>query len=195
MEWDGGWTWYRTRGRARWRRTAPLMILHGGPGAAHDYLETSRRWQATGRPCVLYDQIGCGRSEHRRDAPADFWSVELFRRELTALLAHLGIADRYHLLGQSWGGMLGMEHALGQPSGLRSLVIANSPRIDGAVGAGGQPPAHASSGRGAGDARRATRTRERPTARSTSEPSMVFYERHLCRIVHFPTHCNAHLRR
>src|SRR5207245_2876395 len=62
-----------------------------------------------------------------RDAPADFWTIELFCRELHALLEHLGVASRYHLLGQSWGGMLAMEHALSHPSGLRCLVVANSP--------------------------------------------------------------------
>jgi L-proline amide hydrolase len=39
----------------------------------------------------------------------------------------LNLAGRYHVLGQSWGGMLGMEHALEHPTGLRSLVVANSP--------------------------------------------------------------------
>ena len=51
----------------------------------------------------------------------------MFAGSSTALLEHLGIAGRYHVLGQSWGGMLGMEHALEHPSGLRSLVVANSP--------------------------------------------------------------------
>ena len=53
-----------------------------------------------------------GETRELPDAPAGFWTVELFRRELTALLEHLNIAGRYHVLGQSWGGMLGAEHAL-----------------------------------------------------------------------------------
>lgn len=107
---------------------APLVIVHGGPGAAHDYVESIADLASTaGRPCVLYDQIGCGRSQHLLDAPPEFWTVELFARELNALVEHLGIAQRYHVLGQSWGGMLGMEHALERPPGLRSLVVANSP--------------------------------------------------------------------
>src|SRR5262249_52819383 len=126
--WDAGWTWYRVEGELGADGPAPLMILHGGPGAAHDYVEPiADLANATGRACVLYDQIGCGRSQHRPDAPADFWTVELFRRELLALLEQLGVAGRYHVLGQSWGGMLGMEHAITKPTGLRSLVIANSP--------------------------------------------------------------------
>jgi L-proline amide hydrolase len=129
LEWEGGWTWYRLEGDLGGDDDpAPLVILHGGPGAAHDYLEpVADLATIAGRPCVLYDQIGCGRSQHLPDAPADFWTVELFARELTALVEHLGIAGRYHILGQSWGGMLGMEHALGHPPGLRALVVANSP--------------------------------------------------------------------
>jgi L-proline amide hydrolase len=128
MDWEGGWTWYRVDGDLGASGPAPLVILHGGPGAAHDYLEPVADLASTaGRPCVLYDQIGCGRSQHLPDAPAGFWTVELFRRELAALVEHLNIAGRYHVLGQSWGGMLGMEHALEHPTGLRSLVVANSP--------------------------------------------------------------------
>jgi L-proline amide hydrolase len=128
MTWELGWTWYRVEGELRADGPAPLVLLHGGPGAAHDYLEPLAVLAETaGRPCVLYDQLGCGLSQHLPEAPSGFWTVELFRRELDELLAHLGIAGRYHVLGQSWGGMLGMEHALEHGPGLRSLVIANSP--------------------------------------------------------------------
>jgi L-proline amide hydrolase len=104
------------------------VLLHGGPGGAHDYLEPlAELARIAARPCVLYDQIGCGRSQHLPDAPAEFWTVELFCRELDALLEQLGIAGRHHVLGHSWGGMLGMEYALRRPPGLRSLVVADSP--------------------------------------------------------------------
>jgi L-proline amide hydrolase len=53
--------------------------------------------------------------------------VQLFKDELVALLAHLGISDRYIVLGQSWGGMLAMEHALTNPAGLDAIVVCNSP--------------------------------------------------------------------
>ena len=126
--WDGGWTWYRVEGELGEDGSAPLVTLHGGPGGAHDYVEPiADLARIADRPCVLYDQIGCGRSQHLPDAPVEFWTVELFRRELAALLDQLGIARRYHVLGQSWGGMLGMEHALEHPPGLRSLIVADSP--------------------------------------------------------------------
>jgi L-proline amide hydrolase len=128
MDWGGGRTWYRVDGDLGAGGRAPLVIVHGGPGVPHDYLEpVADLVGMVRRPCVLYDQIGCGRSQHLPDAPADFWTVRLFDRELAALVEHLDIDGRYHVLGQSWGGMLGMEHALGHPPGLRSLVVANSP--------------------------------------------------------------------
>src|SRR5262249_34085217 len=81
----------------------------------------------SGRGCVLYDQVGCGRSTHLPEAPADFWTVQLFKDELVDLTRHLGIADRYAVVGQSWGGMLALEHALDHPAGLRAIVVADSP--------------------------------------------------------------------
>src|SRR5579863_7578553 len=128
VEWDGHRTWFGLEGELQAGGPTPLVILHGGPGAAHDYLEPIGELAAiSGRPCVFYDQIGCGRSEHLADAPSEFWTVELFERELEAVVEELGIADRYHVLGQSWGGMLGLEHALRRPGGLRSLVLSSSP--------------------------------------------------------------------
>jgi L-proline amide hydrolase len=105
-------------------------VLHGGPGATHDYLtplaDLADRKHG-GRPVVLYDQLGNGRSTHHPDRGADFWTVDLFVRELANLVEHLGIGDRYHVLGQSWGGMLAMEYALDHPEGLRAIVVADSP--------------------------------------------------------------------
>jgi L-proline amide hydrolase len=186
LHWDEGWTWYRVVGDPGGGGLAPLVLLHGGPGASHDYLEPlSALTDQTGRACVFYDQLGCGRSQHLPDAPQGFWRPELFCRELDALLAHLQISDRYHLLGQSWGGMLAMEHALRQPPGLRSLVIANSP---------------ASMRLWIQEANRLRRllpedvqqtlTRHEDAGTTDSEEyqqaMMRFYERHLCRIVPFP---------
>ena len=93
---------------------------------AHNYLEPLGQLAHDGRPVIFYDQLGCGLSTHLRDAPHDFWSVELFLDELDALLNLLGIASGYHLLGQSWGGMLAAEHAVTAPEGLRSLTLSNS---------------------------------------------------------------------
>ncbi len=76
----------------------------------------------------MYDQLGCGLSTHLPHLKGNdsFWTVTLFLRELENLISHLGITS-YDLLGQSWGGMLGSEHAILRPKGLHSLIIADSP--------------------------------------------------------------------
>ncbi|KAA0100921.1 alpha/beta fold hydrolase [Mycolicibacterium sp. P1-18] len=107
--------------------TLPLFVLHGGPGMAHDYVRNlAELADETGRVVVHYDQIGCGRSTHLPEAPTEFWTPALFVDEFHAVRTALGI-DRYHVLGQSWGGMLGAEIAVRRPDGLVSLSICNSP--------------------------------------------------------------------
>jgi L-proline amide hydrolase len=127
MKWQHGNTWYRVVGDLKSGKT-PIMVLHGGPGAGHNYCEPIADLIAqTGRAAVLYDQIGCGNSTHLPNAPKEFWTPELFMKELVLLTKHLGISDNYAIVGQSWGGMLGMQFAITQPAGLKAIVIADSP--------------------------------------------------------------------
>jgi L-proline amide hydrolase len=123
---EGGETWYRVTGSLDTVGPAPLVVLHGGPGATHDYLLSLGDLAAGGRAIVHYDQLGNGRSSHYPERGADFWTVELFVRELHNLVGALGIAERHHVLGQSWGGFLAQEYALTQPGGLRSIVLADT---------------------------------------------------------------------
>jgi L-proline amide hydrolase len=117
-------TWFRITGDLE-AGAAPLVLLHGGPGATHDYL-LSMTDLAADRAVVHYDQLGNGRSTHYPGRGADFWTVDLFVRELHSLVTALGIADRHHVLGQSWGGFLAQEYAFTGPPGLRSLVLADT---------------------------------------------------------------------
>jgi proline iminopeptidase len=113
-----GRTWYRVTGEGG--RT-PLVCLHGGPGSTHNYFRPLERL-ADERPVVLYDQLGCGRS----DRPDDLaWCLEVFTDELERLRHQLGL-DEIHLLGTSWGGMLALEHALGDGGSIRSLVLSST---------------------------------------------------------------------
>jgi L-proline amide hydrolase len=128
LERDGRRTWYRIVGELEpGAERAPVVICHGGPGATHDYVAPIAELHRDGRACVLYDQLGNGRSDHLPDADKAFWTTDLFKAELGALVEHLGIAGRYHVIGQSWGGMLAMDHALDHPPGLVSVVAADSP--------------------------------------------------------------------
>src|SRR5207245_268819 len=101
-----------------------LLTLHGGPGAAHDYLESLDAIAATGRRVIYYDQLGCGNSGLPVPAP-DWWTIPLYVEEVGVVREALGL-DRVHLLGQSWGGMLAQEYALTQPAGLASLILAST---------------------------------------------------------------------
>jgi L-proline amide hydrolase len=182
FSWNGHETWYQVVGALDGASSkTPVVICHGGPGAAHDYVEPIADLSRFGRACVLYDQLGCGKSEHLPDAPADFWTVQLFKEELTALTRHLGVGDRYAVVGQSWGGMLAMECALDRPAGLRAIVVADSP---------------ASMKLWVSEANRLRRdlpedvqetlTRHEQDG-TTSDPEYetavrVFYDRHLCRV-------------
>lgn len=118
-------TWYRIVGEREEPGKLPLMCLHGGPGAAHDYLDSLSALAENGRRVIFYDQLGCGRSAISESKP-ELWTVELYVEEVDVVREALGL-DRLHLLGQSWGGMLGMQYALTQPPGLASLTVASSP--------------------------------------------------------------------
>jgi L-proline amide hydrolase len=116
--------WYRVVGDQDAPGKLPLLCLHGGPGAAHDYLEPIEAMAATGRRVIFYDQLGCGNSDHPNHP--EMWTVPLFVEEVGVIREALGLAHT-HILGQSWGGMLAMEYALTQPQGLAGLIIADSP--------------------------------------------------------------------
>jgi L-proline amide hydrolase len=129
LPFSAGETWYRITGDLD-SGVTPLVVAHGGPGATHQYLLSLTAFadpDGPARPVIHYDQLGCGNSTHLPGADPSYWTVELFLDELDNLLYQLGIADSYHLLGQSWGGMLAAEHAVRRPAGLKRLVISNSP--------------------------------------------------------------------
>src|SRR5215471_12038013 len=95
LEWETHTTWYQVVGTIEPdSELAPIVLAHGGPGASHDYIEPIAELSRSGRACILYDQVGCGRSQHLQDAPAEFWKPQLFKDELVALTRHLGVDER-----------------------------------------------------------------------------------------------------
>ncbi len=114
----GGNVWYRIAGREK--AGVPVLMVHGGPGAPHDYLEPLAAL-ADERPVVFYDQLGCGNSDRPDDQA--LWTTARFVEELAAVRAALGLRE-VHILGQSWGTMLAVEYMLAKkPGGVRSLVL------------------------------------------------------------------------
>ncbi|KAI0081479.1 proline-specific peptidase [Panus rudis PR-1116 ss-1] len=105
----------------------PLIVLHGGPGATHLYVEDIAQLnQLFGIPVIFYDQIGNGQSTHLPEKKGDegFWTVQLFIDELNNLISELEIKE-FDILGHSWGGMLAASFAITQPKGLRRLVLSS----------------------------------------------------------------------
>jgi L-proline amide hydrolase len=187
VRFSDGETWYRITGDLD-SGVTPLVVAHGGPGATHLYLLSLTAFadvDGPARPVVHYDQLGCGNSTHLPDADPSYWNVDLFLDELDNLLDHLGIADSYHLLGQSWGGMLASEHAVRRPTGLKRLVISNSPAsmplwLEAAASLRAELPAEVEE-----------TLRKHEEAETTDSPEYaaamkVFYDRHVCRVVPNP---------
>ena len=177
-------TWYRISGDLGAGKP-PVVILHGGPGVAHNYVDSYKLLALQGRAVIHYDQIGCGNSTLLPEKGADFWTPQLFIDELENLVDHLGIRPAFHVLGQSWGGMLGAEYGVTRPKGLKSLTIANSPAsmklwVEEANRLRADMPV---------EIQDALNRHEK--AGTTSDPeyqqaTMAFYERHVCRVVPFP---------
>lgn len=115
----GGEVWFKIIGSGD---AIPLLTLHGGPGAGHDYLEPLEAL-ASDRPVVFFDQLGCGKSDKPDDL--SLWRIERFVEEVTAVRKALGL-ERVHLLGHSWGGWLAIEYMMDRPPGIVSLILAST---------------------------------------------------------------------
>jgi proline iminopeptidase len=99
-----------------------VVVLHGGPGAHHDYLLPGFDLLACGRTLIYYDQRGGGRSPVGRDVPVG-WRDHV--DDLEALRDLWGI-DRLHLCGYSWGGLLAMLYAVTYPARIASLALVSA---------------------------------------------------------------------
>jgi proline iminopeptidase len=116
----GGQVWWKKVGEGD---GLPLLLLHGGPGASHNYLVPIEAL-ATERPVIFYDQLGCGRS----DAPpeAEHYRIERFVEEVDCVRAALGL-DRVALYGHSWGSILAIEYLVtGHGKGVEKLILAGA---------------------------------------------------------------------
>jgi proline iminopeptidase len=103
--------------------TIKVLLLHGGPGATHEYLlPLEEPLAGAGYELYHYDQLG----SHLSDQPDDasLWEIPRFVDEVEQVRAGLGL-EQMVLYGQSWGGVLGIEYALAHPDRLRGLVVSN----------------------------------------------------------------------
>jgi L-proline amide hydrolase len=178
----GHHTWYRIVGEGEEAGKLPLLVLHGGPGAGHDYLEPLEAMAGTGRRVIFHDQLGCGNSDRPHDP--SLWTVPLYVEEVGAVRQALGL-ERLHLHGQSWGGMLAMEYALTRPGGLASLIVADSPAsIPQWVAEANRLRAELPA-----DVQRTLLKHEAAgttDAQAYQDAMLVFYRRHVCRVDPWP---------
>ena len=102
-----------------------MLLLHGGPGATHEYFEAfDSYFPAAGIEYYYYDQLGSYYSD-QPDEP-DLWELPRFVEEVEQVRLALRLNDtNFYLLGQSWGGILALEYALKYQEHLRGLVISN----------------------------------------------------------------------
>ncbi len=178
LEVAGGSVWYRVVGE---RQATPLVIVHGGPGGTHDYLEPLEAL-ADERPVVFYDQLGAGKS----DAPDDIglWTNDRMVDELGRIVNALALG-RVHLLGQSWGSIIVAEYALRTPGRVAGLILANPclslPRY--AAGTAALRAALPAGVREALDRHEAAGTTD---SDEYQEAEMEFFRRHACRLDPWP---------
>ncbi len=100
-----------------------VLLLHGGPGFSHEYLECFEDFlPRAGIEMIYYDQLGCGNSDHPNDDR--LWSIARYTEEVEAVRKGLGL-ERFVLYGHSWGGMLAIEYALKYGKHLSRLVISD----------------------------------------------------------------------
>lgn len=102
-----------------------VLLLHGGPGSTHEYLEACDSYlPAAGIEYYYYDQLGSGWSDQPDDP--SLWELGRFVDEVDQVRQALGLGrENFVLYGQSWGGLLAIEYALAHQEHLRGLVISN----------------------------------------------------------------------
>jgi proline iminopeptidase len=102
-----------------------VLLLHGGPGATHEYLEAlDSYFPGAGIEYYYYDQLGSAYSD-QPDAP-ELWELPRFVDEVEQVRKALKLdKNNFYLYGQSWGGILALEYALRYQQNLKGLIISN----------------------------------------------------------------------
>lgn len=102
-----------------------VLLLHGGPGATHEYLEACDSFlPAAGVEYYYYDQLGSAYSDQPQEP--ELWEVDRFVDEVEQVRTALGLGpDNFYLFGHSWGGILAIEYALRHQQNLKGLIISN----------------------------------------------------------------------
>ena len=102
-----------------------ILLLHGGPAMTHEYMECFETFfQREGFEFYEYDQLGSYYSDQPNDTT--LWKTERFVEEVEQVRKAIG-ADQsnFYIIGNSWGGILGMEYALKYQKNMKALLVSN----------------------------------------------------------------------
>jgi proline iminopeptidase len=102
-----------------------LLVLHGGPGASHDYLLPQMLALASDYRLIFYDQRGGGRSRAEDRTPIT-WQAHV--EDLAAIVRELSL-EPLTLVGYSWGGLLALLYSIAVAGGFRDQGISFSPAV------------------------------------------------------------------
>jgi proline iminopeptidase len=102
-----------------------VLLLHGGPGATHEYFEAlDSYFPAAGIEYYYYDQLGSAYSDQPEEP--ELWDLPRFVEEVEQVRQALKLdQSNFYLLGHSWGGLLAQEYALKYQQHLKGLIISN----------------------------------------------------------------------
>ncbi len=170
----GGTIWWKKVGAGS---KPPLLTLHGGPGAGHNYL-LSLAALADDRPVIFYDQLGCGQA----DSPVDekIYTIQRSVDELDAVRQALDLKEIV-LFGHSWGSMLAIEYLCqGRGAGVQKLILggalASVPQAN-----AGQMRLIAAMPDGAGARMHTLEAAHKEDSAAYGKLTELFYKRHVCR--------------
>jgi proline iminopeptidase len=102
-----------------------VLLLHGGPAATHQYMEVFESFfPKEGFEFYEYDQLGCGNSDKPTDT--SLWVLDRFVEEVEQVRQAIHAdSTNFYILGNSWGGILGMQYALKYQNNMKGLIVAN----------------------------------------------------------------------
>lgn len=181
----GSIRWWKVGGGPK----TPLLTLHGGPGAGHNYLKPLEAL-ANERPVIFYDQLGCGEA----DSPPDpkLYHVPRFAAEVDAVRHALGL-ERIVLFGHSWGSVLAIEYLCeGRGTGVEKLILGGALASVPQASAGMQRLL-ARLPNGAGARLQTLASQGKFDDPEYERLAQIFYHRHVCRAEPWPPEVNQSL--
>ena len=179
----GGTIWWKKVGAGS---KPPLLTLHGGPGAGHNYLLPLAAL-ADDRPVIFYDQLGCGQADSPQNEK--IYTIQRSVDEVDAVRKALGLEDIV-LFGHSWGSMLAIEYMCqGRGKGVEKLILggalASVPQAN-----AGQARLIAQMPNGAGKRLRALEKAHKENTPEYAKLTDQFYHLHVCRADPWPMELN-----